>query len=184
MDPIELSDDKADSEETEFFVFCWHLKSTPDKWNMVEQLTKEWTVPVYAFFRPIPTIKYVDGLHSYMFQWAAFECMHKARGVCRFLDKEDEKSTSNMHKHAKKCWGDVVVMSTDSTKNANELWATTVMGTLNPQLIMAAFEWNGKEKVKYLHRQHTKTEARAKLSNESLKANSPSKLPQIVDFRA
>ena len=56
-----------------------------------------------------------------------------------------------------------MVTSADSTKNTNEVWATTVMGVLNPQLIMAAFEWNGKGKVKYSHRQHTKTEARAKI---------------------
>ena len=56
-----------------------------------------------------------------------------------------------------------MVTSADSTKNTNEVWATTVMGVLNPQLIMAAFEWNGKGKVKYSHRQHTKTEARAEI---------------------
>jgi len=130
---------------------------------MVEWLTKEWTAPIYAFFRPIPTIKYIDGQCSHMFQCAACECMHKARGVHRFLDKGDAKSTSNMHKHAKKCWGDTVVISADSTKNANDIQATTVMGTLNPQSIMATFEWNGKGKVKYSHRQHTKTETRAKI---------------------
>jgi hypothetical protein len=36
-------------------------KSTPDKSNMVERLTKEWTTPIYAFFKPVPTIEYVDG---------------------------------------------------------------------------------------------------------------------------
>ena len=143
--------------------FFWHLKSTPDKQNMVEQLTKEWTAPIYAFFRPVPIIEYVDGRRSHVFQCAAHVCMHKARGVRRFLDKWDAKSTSNMCKHAKKCWGDMVVTSADSTKNANEVRAPTVMGALNPQLIMAAFEWKGKGKVKYSHRQHTKTEARAEI---------------------
>jgi hypothetical protein len=89
--------------------------------------------------------------------------MHKARGVRRFLDKGDAKSTSNMRKHAKKCWGDAVVTCADSAKNANEVRATTVMGALNPQSITAAFERNGKGKVTYSHRQHTKTEARAEI---------------------
>ena len=51
-----------------------------------------------------------------------------------------------------------MVTSADSAKNANEVRATTVMGALNT--IMAAFEWKGKE---YSHRQHTNTEARAKI---------------------
>ena len=89
--------------------------------------------------------------------------MHKARGVHRFLDKGDAKLTSNMCKHAKKCWGDVVVTSADSAQNANEVQATTVMGVLNPQSITVAFERNSKGKVKYSHRQHTKTEARAEI---------------------
>ena len=130
---------------------------------MVERLTKEWTAPIYAFFRPVPIIEYVDGRRSHVFQCAARECMHKARGVRRFLDKGDAKSTSHMRKHAKKCWGDAVVTSADSAKNANEVRATTVMGALNPQSIMAAFERKGKGKVKYSHRQHTKTEARAEI---------------------
>jgi hypothetical protein len=58
--------------------------------------------------------------------------------VHRFLDKGDARSTSNMYKHAKKCW---MVTSTDKAKNANKVQATTVMGALNLQSIMVAFEW-------------------------------------------
>jgi len=87
----------------------------------------------------------------------------RAQGVCRFLDKGDARLTSNMHKHAKKCWGEEVVTSADNAKNANKVWATMVMGALNPQSITAAFKQKGKGKVNYSHRQHTKTEARAKI---------------------
>jgi hypothetical protein len=52
-----------------------------------------------------------------------------------------------MRKHAKKCWGDEVVMSADQAKNANEVQATMVKGALDPQSIMAAFERNGKGQV-------------------------------------
>jgi hypothetical protein len=38
---------------------------------MLEQLTKEWTVPIYAFFKPIPLIDYVEGHHHHLFQCAA-----------------------------------------------------------------------------------------------------------------
>jgi len=83
--------------------------------------------------------------------------------VRRFLDKGDARLTSNMRKHAKKCWGEEVVTSADNAKNANEVRATTVMGALNPQSITAAFERKGKGKVNYSHGQHTKTEARAEI---------------------
>ena len=76
------------------------------------------------------------------------------------MDKGDAKSTSNMRKHAKKCWGEDIVATADKARNADEVRATTVKGALNPQSITAAFERRGKGKVTYSHRQHTKTEAR------------------------
>ena len=39
----------------------------------------------------------------------------------------------------------------------------TVKGTLDLQLITVAFKRRGKVKVKYSHRQHTKTESRAEI---------------------
>jgi hypothetical protein len=62
---------------------------------------------------------------------AAPECKHKSRGVRRFLDMGDAKSTSNMWK-TKRCWGDEVVTSADQVKNANEVWVITVKGALDP----------------------------------------------------
>lgn len=87
-------------------------------------------------------------------------CKHKSRGVRRYLDKSDAKSTGNMRKHARKCWGDETVASADKAKSANEVRVTTVKGSLDSQSITAAFERKGKDKVTFSHRQHTKTEAR------------------------
>jgi hypothetical protein len=94
---------------------------------------------------------------------AAKACLHKSRGVRRFLDKGDARSTSNMQKHAKKCWGNGIITSADKANNADDVRRTTVKGVLNPQSITAAFERKGKGKVTYSHRQHTKTESRAKI---------------------
>lgn len=55
------------------------------------------------------------------------------------------------------------MVSADKAKNVNEVRATMVKGTLDPQSIMAAFERKGKGKVKYLHRQHMTTESRAEI---------------------
>jgi hypothetical protein len=93
----------------------------------------------------------------------AKSCRHKSRGVRRFLNTGDAKSTGNMHKHAKRCWSAEVVASADKAMSANEVCAMTVKGILNPQLITAAFERMGKSKVTFSHRQHTKTELRAEI---------------------
>jgi len=87
-------------------------------------------------------------------------CKAKARGVQRFLDTGDAKSTGNMQKHARKCWGNKMVAAADKANNANYVCATTVKGALNPQSIMAVIERKGKGKVTYSHQQHSKTEAR------------------------
>jgi hypothetical protein len=68
-----------------------------------------------------------------------------------------------MRKHAKKCWSTEVVLSADNAKNASEVRLTTVKGFSDPQSITAAFERTGKGKVKFSHRQHTKTESRAEI---------------------
>jgi len=68
-----------------------------------------------------------------------------------------------MRKHARKCWGEDVVAHVDKATNANEVCRTTVKGSLDPQSITAAFEWKGRDKVTYLHHQHTKSEVWAEI---------------------
>ena len=96
--------------------------------------------PIYACFHPIPVVEYVEGRRCHVFQCAAKSCRYKSRGVRRYLDKSDAKSTGNMRKHARKCWGDEMVASVDSAKNTNEVHATTMKGILDLQSITAAFE--------------------------------------------
>jgi len=47
--------------------------------------------------------------------------MCRSRDVRRYLDKKDANSTSNMRKHARKCWGDDVVKAADNAKTADEV---------------------------------------------------------------
>jgi hypothetical protein len=82
------------------------------------------------------------------------------RGVRRFLDTGDARSTGNLRKHARKCWGEDVVTAADNARNADEVRAKEIEATLNHESITTAFERSGKGKVTYLHRQHTKTESR------------------------
>jgi hypothetical protein len=80
--------------------------------------------------------------------------------VRRYLDKGDSKSTSNMRKHARKCWGIDIVEAADNAKTADEVRGTTIKGVLNPGSITASFARKGKGKITYSHRQHTKTESK------------------------
>ncbi|KAG1722400.1 uncharacterized protein EDB91DRAFT_1240224 [Suillus paluster] len=67
----------------------------------------------------------------------AKRCKNKVR---RYLDKGDARSTGNMRKHVRSCWGDEVLKAADQAKDANER--------------------KGKGKVTYSHHQHTRAETR------------------------
>ena len=45
--------------------------------------------------------------------------MGKGNGcmVCCYLDTDDAKSTGNLHKHAKVCWGEETVATADQTQH-------------------------------------------------------------------
>ena len=95
--------------------------------------------------------------------------MHMHSGVWRrvvkrvfagSLIKKDARSTGNMRKHAKVCWGDEVLKAADDAKNAEEVRTKIVASVLRNGSITASFERKGKGRVTYSHRQHTKSETR------------------------
>jgi len=83
--------------------------------------------------------------------------------VCRYLDKGDAKSTSNMAKHAKNCWGEAAYQAAQGSGTADSARKTVVESILQTGSITSEFERKGKGKVTYSHRQHTKTEARVEI---------------------
>ncbi|KAH9033808.1 hypothetical protein EDB85DRAFT_1864284, partial [Lactarius pseudohatsudake] len=126
------------------------------------RLSKKWTARVYAFFKPTPSIEYVDGRKAYVFECNMRRCRSTAsKFVRRYLYTGDASSTSNLRRHAKICWGDEAVAAADLTNNlrtAREALSKTKMGVNGS--ITAAFERVGNSKVTYSHRQHTRIEAR------------------------
>ena len=78
--------------------------------------------------------------------------------VRRYLDTSDAKSTSNLRKHAKICWGEEAVAAADQTRDVNA--AREALGKVKDGSITEAFERVAKGKVTYSHRQHTTTESR------------------------
>ena len=85
----------------------------------IEKLLKEWVLPIYVFFKPTPSIEYIKGRRVHVFKCTAPICKGKANGrnVRRYLDTSDAKSTSNLRKYAKICWGEDAVASADGTKD-------------------------------------------------------------------
>jgi hypothetical protein len=114
------------------------------------------------FFKETPSITYIKGRRVHEFECAATRCMGKGNGriVCHYLDTGDAKSTGNLRKHAKICWGEDAVAAADDMRNVQAAReALRKMGSRNSS-ITDAFEWVAKGKVTYSHTQHTATEAR------------------------
>jgi hypothetical protein len=105
----------------------------------------------------------MDGRCCYAFECIAKSCKHKTRVVQRYLDKGDAKSTGNLRKHVKKCWGNEVVATADKAKMTRNVRDATAKGFLDPQLITSAFKRSGKGKVSYFYRQFTKTKSKAEI---------------------
>lgn len=96
-----------------------------------------------------------------MFECAAARCKSRCgRDVRRFLDKGDAKSTSNLRKHAKVCWGAETVAAADNTKDLRGARDILAKSKLKDGSIAAQFARIGNKTVSYSHRQHTTTETR------------------------
>jgi len=147
-------------------------------------MSKDWEAPIYAFFGPEPLVEHVEGRRCHAFQCLAKHCKQKSRSVRRYLDTSDAKSTGNLRKHAKKCWGTEIVATADKAKTTKEVRDTTVKGYLDPQSITAAFERKGKGKVTYSYRQHTKTEAKAEIVRWVCESMRPFDIVQDRGFRS
>ena len=91
--------------------------------------------------------------------------------VRRYLDKADRNSTSNMHKHAKNCWGEENVSKALETKgelSINDVRKSLSQAKLHDGSITASFERKGKGSVTFSTRQHTYMETRLVNSDASL----------------
>jgi hypothetical protein len=142
--------------------------------RLTEQLAKDWTSGIYAFFEPHPAIEIINlhGVDRYCheFKCNAPHCLGKGprpRIVRCFLDTEDKKLTSNLRKHAKKCWADEWVnKAVDMAKprdgpDLEQLRAAVLSGKkLWDGSITAAFARKGSGKETYSTRQLSYTETR------------------------
>ena len=131
----------------------------------VERLLKDWNAPIYAFFKPTPLIDYVDNRRVHVFVCTALHCKGKfGRHVQQYLDTGDAKSTSNLRRHAKGCWGSKAIDAASETKDVYAACDAMAKVTPRDRSLTAVFERIGKkDQVTYSHRQHTFAEVRAEI---------------------
>ena len=129
---------------------------------MIARLSKDWTSPIYVFFEKEALIEYINGRRVHVFTCTATRCRGKGNGrlVRRYLDTGDAKSTSNLRKHAKACWGEDVVAAADATRDLRAAWDAVSKMSGNMSIADVFERAPGKGTVTYSHRQHTSAEVR------------------------
>ncbi|KAH8995598.1 hypothetical protein EDB92DRAFT_1757822, partial [Lactarius akahatsu] len=143
-------------------------------------LCKEWDSPIYVFFKPLPSIEYVDARKAHVFKCGARQCHSQHRLVPQFLDKSAAKSTSNLRRHAKVCWGVEAVAAADATQDVNTACNALANHKKIDGSITAMFRHIGKGTVTYSHCQHMRAEAHAEFVRWICENNQPF---QIVNDR-
>jgi hypothetical protein len=100
----EVPEAPKESAEAELSTWVVLVSETELIISLIERLWKDWTSPIYVFFRKSPRIDYVNGRRVHVFECAAGKCRGKnGQDVRRFLDTGDAKSTSSLRWHAKNC---------------------------------------------------------------------------------
>ncbi|KAL1745835.1 hypothetical protein HDZ31DRAFT_62707 [Schizophyllum fasciatum] len=131
----------------------------------IECLQRGWTGFIYAFYKPHVDLDYVAGKGGIRRLVHVFLCFNKGckHTIRRYQDTTDKYSTGNMIQHAESCWGKDavnVVQAHDDCDTAREkvVDPLKLLGKLT-----AAFARQGKGKITYSTRQHTKTETKAEI---------------------
>ncbi|KAG1720835.1 hypothetical protein EDB19DRAFT_1898408 [Suillus lakei] len=104
----------------------------------------------------IPSIEYTGSCCAHVFKYMAKGYWQH---VHHYLNKGDAKSTSNMVKHIKSCWGNIAYEAAQEAKTAASACESIINNILKTGSITTLFERKGKGKVTYSHKQHTKMEA-------------------------
>ncbi|KAF8547965.1 hypothetical protein OG21DRAFT_1489775 [Imleria badia] len=100
--------------------------------DKLKHLQKDWTSPVYAFFDLEP---------AHEFKCSAQGCKVK---IQQYLDTKDARSTGNMRKHVKACWGSEALNAADDAKDASDMWHKIVYVRTCQQIAKMLKGYDGK----------------------------------------
>ena len=102
------------------------------------KLSSKWRSCSYAFFKPAE-IEYVDGRRCLIFRCAVKKC-RLGKPVRRFLDTLDARSSGNLFKHARSCWGEEVIAQAKELGDATQVRKTLVANILQTGAITKYFQ--------------------------------------------
>jgi len=123
----------------------------------LEQLSKDWKSPIYAFYHPIPDVAYVNERCCHEFKCAGRGCKYKAR--C-YLDTKDKSLTGNLIKHVRACWGEEAWAVANKCKDAAEARVIVTKPLAKNGSITKVFKRLGKKVVTYSTQMNSKSETR------------------------
>ncbi|KAL0959465.1 hypothetical protein HGRIS_011178 [Hohenbuehelia grisea] len=90
----------------------------------LERVQPKWTSPAYSFFSPKVEIKYEDttqGRRYYQwFKCNARRCKDPSGGLRRYINTSDKTVTSNLKRHAERCFGEDTVAEVFAGKKLKE----------------------------------------------------------------
>lgn len=104
---------------------------------------------------------HVDGRRAHIFKCAKPGCK---KTVTRYLDTKDAKSTGNLRKHAKVCWGVDAVTAADRCANAQSARPHLEEMGQTGKMLMYFERAKAEGRVTYSTIQHTRTETRSVIS--------------------
>lgn len=110
----------AEDEEAELSmaIFSVCVKTTYSSFQ--ECMQAKWRSLIYTFFKPMPLIHYIKGRCIHTFECTAKSCLGtgaQLHYVNCYTDKGDVLSTSNLCKHASKCFGSEALAAADNTRD-------------------------------------------------------------------
>ncbi|KAF7763751.1 hypothetical protein Agabi119p4_8288 [Agaricus bisporus var. burnettii] len=132
-----------------------------DSQSKLDTLFKTFKSPIYVCFHP-PKFVAENGQEFQVFQCSAKNCTARdGRLVKRNINTQNATSTSNLKKHALKCWGEELVKAVMAVRSVHEARAVLKeKGGLRDGSILAAFQKAGHEQVTYSNRALTNLESR------------------------
>ncbi|KAH9912530.1 uncharacterized protein BXZ73DRAFT_55587 [Epithele typhae] len=123
-------------------------------------MLERWGSHAYGFFDPRPAVKEIQGRRAHVFRCSATICRGSTRNVNRFLNTGDVSSTSNLLKHATKCFGHEAVDRARNNKLSAEQVRANIVKATTSESINKYFKATSKNTVTYSHRQLTASETR------------------------
>lgn len=128
---------------------------------MAASMMKKWNSPIYAFFHLPPEVKREGDRTKHVFKCAARTCVSSGGPfVTRYLDTKDARSTGNLRRHAKTCWGVEAITMASQARDKDEARKKVVKKIMISGNLPSMLEFETKGKKTYSHMPLTRLQTR------------------------